>query len=121
MSIRASSGVIWRIPVHSCELSVPAMTSQGNGFALPAGAVWTRPIEAVRIPAAFTFCEGIVAARGTIAKVGVRGIKVDALQEKAVVAQRAITTRLIDTGSTPMLLKRSHSMSNGSKIGTQQS
>jgi len=41
-------------------------------------------------------------------------------QAKAVVAQRAITTRLIDTGSTPMLLKRSHAMSNGSKIGTQQ-
>jgi hypothetical protein len=105
---------------HSCELSVPAMTPQGNAFALPAGAVWRRPIEAVRIPAAFTFCEGIVAARGTIAKVGVRGIMVDALLEKAVVAKRAITTRRIDTSSTPMLLKRSHAMSNRSKIGTQQ-
>ena len=96
------------------------MTPQGNGFALPAGAVWTRHIEAVRVPAAFTFCEGIVAARGTLAKVGVRGIMVDALLAKAEVAQRAITTRLIDTGSTPMLRKRSHAMSNESKIGTQQ-
>jgi hypothetical protein len=105
---------------HRCELSVPAMTPQGNGFALPAGAVWTRPIEAVRIPAAFTFCEGIVVARGTIAKVGVRGIMVDALLEKAVVAQRAITTRPVDTVSIPMLLKLSHAVSNGSKMGTRK-
>lgn len=59
-------------------------------------------------------------ARGTLAKVGVGGIMGDALLEKAEVAQRAITTRLIDTGSTPMLLKRSHAMSNGSNIRTQQ-
>ena len=45
-------------------------------------------IEAVGIPATFTLCEDIVAADGTIANVGVHGIKVDLHLERAVVAQR---------------------------------
>jgi len=62
-------------------------------------------IEAVGIPATFELCEQIVAPGGTIANIGVHGVKVDLHLEKLWDRNISITTRLVDTVSTPMLLK----------------
>ena len=62
-------------------------------------------IEAVGIPATFTLCEEIVAPGGTIANVGVHGVKVDLHLERLWSHNVTITTGLVDTFSIPMLLK----------------
>lgn len=62
-------------------------------------------IEAVGIPASFMTCEEIVAPGGTIANVGVHGVKVDLHLERLWSQNVSITTRLVDTVTTPMLLK----------------
>jgi alcohol dehydrogenase len=61
-------------------------------------------IEAVGIAATFELCEGIVAPGGTIANIGVHGTKVDLHLEHLWDRNITITTRLVDTVSTPMLL-----------------
>jgi alcohol dehydrogenase len=62
-------------------------------------------IEAVGVPASFLTCEDIVAPGGVIANIGVHGVKADLHLEKLWDRNIAITTRLVDTVSTPMLLK----------------
>jgi alcohol dehydrogenase len=62
-------------------------------------------IEAVGIPATFEICEQIIAPGGTIANIGVHGVKVDLHLEKLWDRNISVTTRLVDTVSTPMLLK----------------
>ncbi|MFC3216051.1 zinc-binding dehydrogenase [Novosphingobium panipatense] len=62
-------------------------------------------IEAVGVPATFSLCEELVAPGGVIANVGVHGTKVDLHLEKLWSHNITITTRLVDTVSTPMLLK----------------
>ena len=62
-------------------------------------------IEAVGVPATFQLCQDIVAAGGNIAVIGVHGVKVDLHLEKLWSHNITITTRLVDTGSIPMLLK----------------
>ncbi len=62
-------------------------------------------IEAVGVPASFITCEDIVAPGGIIANVGVHGRKVDLHLEKLWDRNIVITTRLVDTVTTPMLLK----------------
>lgn len=62
-------------------------------------------IEAVGIPATFLLCQDVVAPGGVIANVGVHGHKVDLHLERLWSANIAITTRLVDTVTTPMLLK----------------
>ncbi len=62
-------------------------------------------IEAVGTPATFVLCEDIVAPGGTIANIGVHGTKADLHLEKLWSQNISITTRLVDTVSTPMLLK----------------
>lgn len=62
-------------------------------------------IEAVGVPATFIACENIVAPGGTIANVGVHGVKVDLHLERLWSRNISITTRLVDTVTTPMLLK----------------
>ena len=62
-------------------------------------------IEAVGIPATFELCTDIVAPGGTVANVGVHGVKADLHLEKLWAHNITITTRLVDTVSTPMLLK----------------
>ena len=62
-------------------------------------------IEAVGVPATFLVCEDIVGPGGTIANIGVHGAKVDLHLERLWSANITITTRLVDTVSTPMLLK----------------
>lgn len=62
-------------------------------------------IEAVGIPTTFELCQNLVAPGGTIANVGVHGVKVDLHLERLWSHNVTITTRLVDTVSTPMLLK----------------
>jgi alcohol dehydrogenase len=61
-------------------------------------------IEAVGIPATFELCEQIIAPGGVIANIGVHGVKVDLHLESLWDRNISITTRLVDTSSTPMLL-----------------
>lgn len=62
-------------------------------------------IEAVGVPATFILCQDIVAPGGTIANIGVHGTKVDLHLETLWSRNISITTRLVDTVTTPMLLK----------------
>jgi alcohol dehydrogenase len=62
-------------------------------------------IEAVGVPSTFELCEQLVAPGGIIANIGVHGRKADLHLETLWSANIAITTRLVDTLSTPMLLK----------------
>jgi len=62
-------------------------------------------IEAVGIPGTFDLCQDIVAAGGHIANVGVHGKSVQLKLEKLWAHNVTITTRLVDTVTTPMLLK----------------
>lgn len=62
-------------------------------------------IEAVGIANTFLICQDIVAPGGTIANIGVHGAKVDLHLERLWSQNIAITTRLVDTVTTPMLLK----------------
>lgn len=61
-------------------------------------------IEAVGVPATFELCQQIIAPGGTIANIGVHGTKVDLHLENLWDRNLTITTRLVDTVSTPMLL-----------------
>ncbi|MFZ6686284.1 zinc-dependent alcohol dehydrogenase family protein [Undibacterium sp. SXout11W] len=61
-------------------------------------------IEAVGVPATFELCQKIIGAGGTIANIGVHGTKVDLHLESLWDRNLTITTRLVDTVSTPMLL-----------------
>ena len=62
-------------------------------------------IEAVGIPATFELCQSIIGAGGTIANVGVHGKSVTLHLEALWAKNITITTRLVDTVTTPMLLK----------------
>jgi alcohol dehydrogenase len=62
-------------------------------------------IEAVGLPATFDICQAIVAAGGRIANVGVHGKPVELHMEKLWDRNISLTTRLVDTVTTPMLLK----------------
>jgi alcohol dehydrogenase len=72
---------------------------------LTAGRGVDTAIEAVGVPASFELCQQIIAAGGTIANIGVHGVKVDLHLETLWDRNITITTRLVDTVSTPMLLK----------------
>ena len=61
-------------------------------------------IEAVGLPVTFELCQKIIAPGGTIANIGVHGKRVDLHLEKLWDRNITITTRLVDTSSTPMLL-----------------
>ncbi|MEQ1716344.1 MAG: zinc-dependent alcohol dehydrogenase family protein [Hyphomicrobium sp.] len=61
-------------------------------------------IEAVGIPVTFELCQSIIAPGGVIANIGVHGTKVDLHLEMLWDRNISITTRLVDTVSTPMLL-----------------
>jgi alcohol dehydrogenase len=73
--------------------------------ALTAGRGVDTAIEAVGIPLTFLLCQDLVAPCGIIANIGVHGTKVDLHLERLWSENIAITTRLVDTVSTPMLLK----------------
>lgn len=62
-------------------------------------------IECVGIPATFDICQAIIAPGGRIANVGVHGKPVELHLEKLWSSNITLTTRLVDAGTTPMLLK----------------
>jgi alcohol dehydrogenase len=62
-------------------------------------------IEAVGIPDTFDLCAAIVAPGGTIANIGVHGKPVELHLERLWAHNITLTTRLVDTVTTPMLLK----------------
>ena len=74
-------------------------------MALTGGVGVDTAIEAVGVPATFVMCEDIVAPGGVIANVGVHGVKADLHLERLWSQNITITTRLVDTVTTPMLLK----------------
>jgi alcohol dehydrogenase len=62
-------------------------------------------IEAVGIPTTFDVCQSILAPGGHLANVGVHGRSVELHLEKLWAHNITFTTRLVDTVTTPMLLK----------------
>ena len=62
-------------------------------------------IEAVGIPATFELCEQVIAPGGVIANIGVHGVQVALHLERLWDRNISMTTRLVDTASTPMLLR----------------
>jgi alcohol dehydrogenase len=72
---------------------------------LTAGAGVDVAVEAVGLPATFDICQAIVTAGGHIANVGVHGKPVQLHLEKLWDDNISLTTRLVDTVTTPMLLK----------------
>ncbi|MEO8404944.1 MAG: zinc-dependent alcohol dehydrogenase family protein [Chitinophagaceae bacterium] len=62
-------------------------------------------IEAVGVPATFDICQQIVRPGGHIANVGVHGKSVDLHLETLWIRNITLTTGLVNTNTTPMLLK----------------
>jgi len=95
----------------SGKLGATAIVNASNGQAsekvmeLTGGRGVDTAIEAVGVPASFITCEKIVAPGGTIANIGVHGVKVDLYLERLWSQNITITTRLVDTVTMPMLLK----------------
>jgi alcohol dehydrogenase len=93
------------------ELGATTLVNSTDGkaaervMALTAGAGVDVAVEAVGVPATFGICQAIVAAGGRIANVGVHGKPVELHLEKLWDRNITLTTRLVDTATTPMLLK----------------
>src|ERR1700690_4309483 len=93
------------------KLGAPTLINSTDGPAAPRvmelteGAGVDVAIEAVGLPATFEICQAIVAAGGRIANVGVHGKPVELHMEKLWDRNISLTTRLVDTVTTPMLLK----------------
>lgn len=62
-------------------------------------------IEAIGLPSSFDICQAIVTAGGHIANIGVHGTPVQLNLDKLWSHNITLTTRLVDTVTTPLLLK----------------
>lgn len=62
-------------------------------------------IEAVGIPATWDICQHVVKPGGHIANAGVHGVKVDFQIQDLWIKNLTITTGLVNTNTTPMLMK----------------
>ena len=62
-------------------------------------------IEAVGLPATFDICQAIIAPGGRMANVGVHAKPVELHLERLWASNITLTTRLVDAGTTPMLLR----------------
>jgi alcohol dehydrogenase len=80
-------------------------TATQKVMALTNGAGVDVAIEAVGIPATFDLCQSIVTAGGRLANVGVHGQSVELKLQTLWSHNVTLTTRLVDTITTPMLLK----------------
>jgi alcohol dehydrogenase len=74
-------------------------------MALTAGRGVDVAMEAIGIPASFDICQCVVTAGGHIANIGVHGKPVQLNLDKLWAHNITLTTRLVDTVTTPMLLK----------------
>jgi alcohol dehydrogenase len=83
----------------STENAVEKIMSLTNGKGVDTA------IEAVGVSATFELCEEIIAAGGHIANIGVHGKSVTLHLETLWSRNISITTRLVDTVTTPMLFK----------------
>lgn len=94
------------------ELGATHLVNSANGKAaarvleLTNGEGVNVAIEAVGVPAAFDICQAIVAVGGHIANVGVHGKPVTLHLEKLWDRNVTLTTRLVDTVTTPMLIQK---------------
>src|SRR5687767_4697069 len=88
---------------HTINSSIENATEQIIGLTENKGV--DVAIEAVGIPETFELCQAIITAGGRIANVGVHGKVVPLHLETLWSKNITITTRLVDTVSTPMLLK----------------
>ncbi len=92
-------------------LGATTLVNSGDGHAadrvmeITAGSGVDVAIEAVGLPVTFAICQAIVAAGGRIANVGVHGKPVELHLETLWDRNIALTTRLVDTVTAPMLLK----------------
>ena len=84
---------------NSKENAFEKIMSLTNGLGVDAA------IEAVGLPETFELCESIIAAGGHIANIGVHGKSVILHLEDLWSRNVTITTGLVDTLTTPMLLK----------------
>ena len=75
-------------------------------MALTGGVGVDTVVEAVGVPATFELCQSLVAPGGTIANVGVHGQKADLHLERLWSQNITITTRLVDTVTTPSCSRR---------------
>ena len=62
-------------------------------------------IEAVGVPATFELCQSIIAPGGVIANIGVHGRSAELHLERLWSQNVTLTTRLVDTITTPLLMK----------------
>lgn len=69
-------------------------------------------IEAVGVPATFDICASIIAPGGHLANIGVHGKPVELHMETLWAQNITLTTRLVDTVTTPMLFKNVQSKLN---------
>jgi len=94
---------------HSFGASRILNSSDGKAvehvMALTNGAGVDVAIEAVGVPATFDICQAIIAPGGRIANVGVHGKSVELHLERLWASNITLTTRLVDAGTTPMLLR----------------
>ncbi len=74
-------------------------------MALTGGRGVDTAIEAVGVPATFELCQFVIAPGGRIANIGVHGKSVELHLETLWSRNITITTRLVDTVTTPMLFK----------------
>lgn len=74
-------------------------------YALTGGRGVDVAIEAVGVPETFDCCQRIVAAGGHIANIGVHGKSAELRLQDLWSKNITLTTRLVDTESTPLLLK----------------
>ena len=93
------------MPRASKPFRTPRIASNASASSAAAGRGADTVIEAVGVAATFELCQLLVAAGGTIANVGVHGAKADLHLERLWSHNITITTRLVDTVSTPQLLR----------------
>jgi alcohol dehydrogenase len=99
LEVSRSLGATATVSARGVDAAVEAVRAltKGNGVDVA--------IEAVGVPESFEVCQGIVAAGGHVANVGVHGKPVELHLERLWAHNVTITTRLVDTATTPMLLK----------------
>ena len=99
LEVSRSLGATATVSARGVDAAVEAVRAltKGNGVDVA--------IEAVGVPESFEVCQGIVAAGGHVANVGVHGKPVELHLERLWAHNVTITTRLVDTVTTPMLLK----------------
>jgi len=96
LEVARTFGATHTLPFAGAEVEIMKIT-EGKGVDVA--------IEAVGTPEAFEFCTAIIAAGGRIANVGVHGCSATLHLEKLWARNITIRTRLVDTVTTPQLLK----------------